>query len=291
MDKPISVDGLVTQAAYARLRRARGLPGGTGAAVCFAVQEGRISLTNGLVDPSAADAQWKRNTRERLDPQQRQEREAQLAAERRASAAAARATRHRATKERQSKRCGNCDVTKPLTAFYRNKSLVDGHAYVCKACQDSQAARRRTERAVKKNREHRDRLNEILADGQKECFQCGARKPFAEFATDSSRLLGVRATCKECEKPAVVARAQRTYQNHRDAVLQRVAAYRDENREAIRQYARLRRKTDCEAVNDRYVTKLLTRDTRALKPSQIPKAIVEAKRLEVQIRRYLKEKS
>ena len=54
---------IATQAAYARYRKERGLPGGTGAAVCKAVKSGRIRLTaDGLVDFDAADVAWAGNT-------------------------------------------------------------------------------------------------------------------------------------------------------------------------------------------------------------------------------------
>lgn len=55
----------MTQAQYARHRKAAGLPGGTAKSVTIAVQEGRISLINGLIDPAVADIQWANNTRAR----------------------------------------------------------------------------------------------------------------------------------------------------------------------------------------------------------------------------------
>lgn len=57
--------GLVTQAEYARLRKARGLSGGTRESVRKAVDAGRISCFGHqkLVDPKLADKQWQSNTR------------------------------------------------------------------------------------------------------------------------------------------------------------------------------------------------------------------------------------
>jgi hypothetical protein len=63
------VPTLLTQADYARHRKARGLPGGTREAVRKAVDEGRISTINGLIDPAVADIQWEQNTRARQSPQ------------------------------------------------------------------------------------------------------------------------------------------------------------------------------------------------------------------------------
>jgi hypothetical protein len=61
---------LLTQAAYARSRKDRGLPGGSREAVRRAVDEKRISAfgPDKLVDSALADAQWERNTRTRVSP-------------------------------------------------------------------------------------------------------------------------------------------------------------------------------------------------------------------------------
>lgn len=58
---------LLTQAQYARSRRARELPGGTREAVRKAVDQGRITAfgPDKLIDLALADSQWQRNTRAR----------------------------------------------------------------------------------------------------------------------------------------------------------------------------------------------------------------------------------
>lgn len=53
---------LITQAEYARSRKARGLPGGTAPAVWRAVHTKRIELVDGLIDPEQADQDWERRT-------------------------------------------------------------------------------------------------------------------------------------------------------------------------------------------------------------------------------------
>lgn len=62
---------LLTQAEYARSRKARGLSGGSREAVRKAVDEKRISVfgPDKLVDQQLADSQWERNTRARFSPQ------------------------------------------------------------------------------------------------------------------------------------------------------------------------------------------------------------------------------
>jgi hypothetical protein len=64
---------LTSQAAYARSRKSRGLPGGSKEAVRNAVNEGRISAfgPEKLLYPALADKQWEDNTRARLSPQAR----------------------------------------------------------------------------------------------------------------------------------------------------------------------------------------------------------------------------
>jgi len=59
---------LLTQAEYARLRKERGLPGGSREAVRKAVDEGRVSAfgPDKLLDMTLADSQWERNTRTRM---------------------------------------------------------------------------------------------------------------------------------------------------------------------------------------------------------------------------------
>lgn len=58
---------LVSQAEYARMRKARGLTGGTREGVRKAVADGRISCfgLQKMVDPKMADKQWQRNTNTR----------------------------------------------------------------------------------------------------------------------------------------------------------------------------------------------------------------------------------
>jgi hypothetical protein len=64
---PKSDPQLLTQAEYARSRKARGLSGGSRVAVHKAVNEKRISVfgPDRLVDQQMADLQWERNTRVR----------------------------------------------------------------------------------------------------------------------------------------------------------------------------------------------------------------------------------
>lgn len=66
---PASRPNLLTQAEYARHRKASGLPGGSREAVRKAVDEARISTIDGKIDPVVADIQWEKNTRARLSPE------------------------------------------------------------------------------------------------------------------------------------------------------------------------------------------------------------------------------
>lgn len=53
---------LMSQAEYARLRRARGLTGGSANSVSTALRIGRIKSANGLIDSGQADRDWIANT-------------------------------------------------------------------------------------------------------------------------------------------------------------------------------------------------------------------------------------
>jgi hypothetical protein len=60
---------LLSPAAYARHRKAAGLPGGSREAVSKAIEEGRISTIGGKIHAALADDEWARNTRARQSPQ------------------------------------------------------------------------------------------------------------------------------------------------------------------------------------------------------------------------------
>lgn len=53
---------LISLRKYAQMRRDRGLPGGSLAAVQKAIASGRIRPIDGKIDPEVADIQWSRNT-------------------------------------------------------------------------------------------------------------------------------------------------------------------------------------------------------------------------------------
>jgi hypothetical protein len=57
----------ISVAEYAASRKKRGLPGGTVQAVWKAGDSGRITITDGQVDPDTADFEWDKNTRRRID--------------------------------------------------------------------------------------------------------------------------------------------------------------------------------------------------------------------------------
>lgn len=53
---------LVTKSAYAKHRKEQGLPGGSPAAVHYAIQDGRIKVTRGKIELDQADLDWAKNT-------------------------------------------------------------------------------------------------------------------------------------------------------------------------------------------------------------------------------------
>lgn len=188
----------------------------------------------------------------------------------------------------ENKRCSSCKSVKTFEFFYKNKSTKDGLGHECKSCVSDHASRIRQGRTQKKIAGKLATVAAQTASG-KTCFRCGCVKQLSAFNTDRSKPGGVVASCKDC------MRASRAVAN---------AKYKKANPEKVRalvqrhmklfkhEYAKVRRlkiKRECMALSDAYVAKLLTRYTSALKPSALPKALIEAKRLELLISRYLKE--
>lgn len=291
MAQALSTKQLVTCAEYARMRKAAGLHGGTGAAVFKAIRTGRISLVDNKVDPVVADAEWIRNTRPRVTPEVQREREAckqQRAAERAAERARKSAQNRVAARSRTEKKCSRCDRVMDVSSFYPSGTALDGLGSWCKECQNKHTRQVRQERALSRQRAVRDEVARKRAAGEKACTRCGESKPFSEFRPDPMRSLGVRSACLSCERGDLRA-ANRRYWQRSDARA-RAEQYKKDHRHELAANARLRRKLNSMEVSDQYVFRLFTRYTRALKPSHIPKALVEAKRLEILIQRHLKEK-
>lgn len=135
----------------------------------------------------------------------------------------------------------------------------------------------------------------------KMCSKCGARKVFGDFYIDRIKKDGHASTCKSCVKarfsewvknnPDRAADIQKKYKDaHPDASKKRSAIYREKNKQHARDYAKALAKRNCAELRDSYIRAKLARDTN-LSCSEIPQPLVEAKRLELLIKRLVKKET
>lgn len=96
-----------------------------------------------------------------------------------------------------TKVCSQCHKEKPLTEFYRQSNLPDGHKKLCKACC--------------KNTLHIDNIVQLpLCFEVKQCNKCLEMKPLDQFAIQKEGKMGRASYCKDCFS----ARHKERYSKH-----------------------------------------------------------------------------
>ena len=187
-----------------------------------------------------------------------------------------------------TKQCGKCGVVKSLSDFYKGISP-------CKACQALYA------------KAYYARTPEVIAV-RRTCVRCLKTKPISAFNVKP------QAACKECinvyqaeyrqkNKERRQAEARERYQTHGDILRARALAFREKNREEInarqREYAKQQerierdrelRRAYSEKLTDAFVRRAITKGT-PIKPEHVPQAMIEAKRVQLQITRRIKDGS
>jgi hypothetical protein len=113
----------------------------------------------------------------------------------------------------ETKHCGKCDATKPVSEFPTRKGKPESP---CKACKrsynDSYGATGMRQGAPERQAA---REQAAMAD-TKRCSECGKVKPrTAEFWPSRSSDGGLRGPCKECRND----KAKKTYKGAREALL------------------------------------------------------------------------
>lgn len=182
------------------------------------------------------------------------------------------------------KGCPKCQAVKPLDQFYRTKAGKP-HSW-CRACNNQSVRDRRSARQV-------DRLTAKIAEitlravNGKPCFRCGVAKALTEFRIDARKADGRAASCEDCMREAKRASRAAYYARNLDKV--KTPTPTPERRKEYAANRRLKRKRASEEVADSYVARLFTRYSKALRPSDLPKALIEAKRYEILISRITKE--
>lgn len=74
---------------------------------------------------------------------------------------------------------------------------------------------------------------------------------------------------------------------HRERVTAKVREWREKNPDAAERYARIAR----DELRESYVRRVLTQDEKILQPKDIPQSLIEAKRVQLQIKRLIREKT
>ena len=93
----------------------------------------------------------------------------------------------------QSKVCTNCNKSKPLTEYHKDKSTADGFRQICKSCRSNI------------NKHYRDNNRQINANkiysenDVKSCNKCKQQKLYTEFYKYVTKKLGLESYCKQCE--------------------------------------------------------------------------------------------
>lgn len=90
----------------------------------------------------------------------------------------------------KTKICTNCNESKELDSFPKNKAYEDGRNLQCKECLN---IKRRLRNLNRLDREYKE-------DGLKVCTLCKITKPFSCFCKSIQSLDGRGSQCKECKK-------------------------------------------------------------------------------------------
>lgn len=186
----------------------------------------------------------------------------------------------------KNKKCGKCGVVKSLSDFYKGISP-------CKACQAAYA------------KAYYARKPEIQAV-RRTCVRCWKTKLISAFNVKP------QAACKECinmyqaeyrekNKERRKTEGRERYQTHGDIIRAKALAFREKNRDEInarqREYAKQEfvaerdrelRRLYSEKLTDAYVKRTVSRHS-LLNAEDIPHTMVEAKRIQLLIKRKIKD--
>jgi len=138
-----------------------------------------------------------------------------------------------------TKRCKDCNIEKPLVAFYKHKGMKDGHRPECKECTTKRSGR-----------DYTKPKNKIDKDGYKICSKCGIKKHIDEYPKSSGYTNGIRPECKVCHhalnlqwrenNPEVYSKRQKeNYRKHRDKINKYNREYYQQNKTDLKQKSRL----------------------------------------------------
>jgi hypothetical protein len=121
--------------------------------------------------------------------------------------------------EESEKTCRDCDLTKPLSEFPRNRSRPDGHGIYCKLCFAVRYREHRERKAAREGREIRE-IRRVPA-GTKYCPRCEQTLPLDAFARNRASADGATWYCKPCHNAVSKANRERKHGSTREYHLRR----------------------------------------------------------------------
>jgi hypothetical protein len=118
-----------------------------------------------------------------------------------------------------TKRCKQCGEELPLSKFYRERSMRDGHRNICKVCH-----------AIN----HGYKPRELMPEGMKRCSKCHEMFPSTHECFHSRKNGNLNSVCKTCAKQT----AHEWYYANTERAAQRNKQYAVNNADKLRNRAR-----------------------------------------------------
>lgn len=158
--------------------------------------------------------------------------------------------------ESNFKFCGGCCQVRPLSAFYKSSRTKDGLCTQCKACSN--------ERVKRWQKSNREKCNSWVS-------------AWRSSNPDKARVIDSKHRAANPEK--ISESKKRSYYKHHQKNLRRMAEYKSDHPEKLSNYTR----QNVTTLGDSYVAQKLR-----MPLDSIPKSLLEAKRVQLQLTRILK---
>jgi hypothetical protein len=149
-----------------------------------------------------------------------------------------------------------------------------------------------------KNKEKIQESNKKYREINKEALRIRSIAWYHEHKTDPdvrSRRLRTQRDCYNKIKDSDSFKEKRKRESkayrekYKDKLLEKGRMYANKNRDKLRVYFRDKKSKDVKGLSDNYIKDLFTRKGSPLTYATIPQSLIEAKRLELQMKRFIKE--
>jgi hypothetical protein len=172
------------------------------------------------------------------------------------------------TMENQKKQCKKCLNLVASTMFHANKGSKDGLAYYCKRCDAARRKERRAKETPALMIERRTKLG-LEQPTSLSCGTCNGVFPIGSFYINNRTLRGYTFNCIPCNKKYSAEWIKANPDTYRSIRIKN-------KRDAIRR------------LSTPYIKHMLCQGTNA-SYSQIPQSLVEVKKIQMLIKRKVKE--